>query len=43
MNQPIIELINVSKKYGDQTVLKNINLQLNQGGFLYLIRPFWLW
>ncbi|MCY9806468.1 ABC transporter ATP-binding protein [Lentilactobacillus senioris] len=39
MNQPIIELSNVSKKYGDQTVLKNINLQLNQGDFYTLLGP----
>lgn len=39
MNQPIIELTNVSKSYGDQPVLKNINLQLNQGDFYTLLGP----
>lgn len=39
MNQPIIELSNVSKHYGDQPVLKNINLKLNQGDFYTLLGP----
>ncbi len=39
MSYPIIEVNNVSFKYGDQVVLENIQLEINKGDFLGLVGP----
>lgn len=39
MTQPIITLHHVTKRYGDATILKNINLTLESGKFYTLLGP----
>jgi len=39
MNEPVIELRNVSKAYAANTVLRNVNLQVCTGEFLTLLGP----
>ncbi|WP_304055125.1 ABC transporter ATP-binding protein [Levilactobacillus namurensis] len=39
MGQPIIELRHVTQRYGDHTILKNINLTLEPGKFYTLLGP----
>lgn len=39
MSEPVIELRNVSKAYGANPVLRNINLQVHAGEFLTLLGP----
>ena len=39
MSKHIIELINVSKEYDGEAVLKNINLYIRQNEFLTLLGP----
>lgn len=39
MSQPIIELRHVTQRYGDHTILKNINLTLESGKFYTLLGP----
>ncbi|GAK48114.1 spermidine/putrescine transport system ATP-binding protein [Secundilactobacillus oryzae JCM 18671] len=39
MAQPIVKLNHVSKSYGDSTVLKDINLELEAGKFYTLLGP----
>ena len=38
-NKPIIELRNVTKSYGSKTILKNLNLTINDGEFLTILGP----
>lgn len=40
MNEPVIELRNVSKAYAANTVLRNVNLQVCTGEFLTLLGRF---
>lgn len=35
----IIELKNVTKSYGSKTILKNLNLTINDGEFLTILGP----
>ncbi|MDH2997465.1 putrescine/spermidine ABC transporter ATP-binding protein [Pasteurellaceae bacterium LFhippo2] len=37
--KPIIELRNVTKSYGDKTILKDLNLTINDGEFLTILGP----
>ncbi|MFC1534320.1 ATP-binding cassette domain-containing protein [Thermodesulfobacteriota bacterium] len=37
MEQPLIQLKNVSKRFGTQTVLKEVNLDINQGEIITII------
>ena len=37
MEQPLIQLKNVSKSFGTQTVLKEVNLDINQGEVITII------
>lgn len=39
MNKSIIELKNIAKSFGKQNVLKNINLNVQQGQIVGLIGP----
>ncbi|WP_027634011.1 spermidine/putrescine ABC transporter ATP-binding protein [Clostridium hydrogeniformans] len=39
MNENIIELKNISKAYGDNTVLDNLNLEIKRNEFLTLLGP----
>ncbi|KRL46868.1 ABC-type spermidine putrescine transport system, ATPase component [Levilactobacillus spicheri DSM 15429] len=39
LSQPIIELRHVTQRYGDHTILKNINLTLESGKFYTLLGP----
>lgn len=36
---PILEVKNLTKKYGDKTVLEDFNLKINAGGFFGLLGP----
>jgi len=38
-NKPIIELRNVTKSYGSKTILKDLNLTINDGEFLTILGP----
>ena len=37
MNNPIIHIENLSISYNNQNILENINLEINEGDFIYLI------
>ena len=37
--KPVIELVNLVKKYGDKTILKKLNLSINKGEFITLLGP----
>jgi NitT/TauT family transport system ATP-binding protein len=37
MNEPMIQLTDVSKAYGDVTVLDKVNLEVKRGEFLVLL------
>lgn len=39
MNEPIVSLVNVVKAFGDNVVVKNLNLTIEQGEFLTLLGP----
>ena len=39
LSQNIIEIKNVSKTYGDNTVLKNLSLNIRKNEFLTLLGP----
>ncbi|WP_265823917.1 spermidine/putrescine ABC transporter ATP-binding protein PotA [Geovibrio ferrireducens] len=38
-NAPIIELNNITKSFGDNTILKNLNLSISDGEFVTLLGP----
>ncbi|SHJ87766.1 spermidine/putrescine transport system ATP-binding protein [Anaerobranca californiensis DSM 14826] len=39
MNNPLINLVNISKSYGDHTVIENLNLYIKENEFLTLLGP----
>ncbi len=39
MSQPLLELINISKNYNNESVLTDINIQINKGEFISILGP----
>ena len=43
MSNKLIDLIDISKSYGMQTVLDELNLYIRENEFLTLLGPEWMW